>query len=77
MLANGRKKWKEGPWAVMISDSMKRFPRIWGHLSLYTPLPPLDDQDPGYLRLLVHRQEDDDVTTDAVHEKLSSKASRI
>jgi hypothetical protein len=72
-----QKEWKMGAWTVLISDYTKRFPRIWGHVSSYTPLPPLDGQDPGYLRLLVHRHEDDDVATDAVHEKLSTKASLI
>ncbi|CZR62672.1 uncharacterized protein PAC_12569 [Phialocephala subalpina] len=72
-----QRAWKEGIWTFQVSDYTKRFPRIFGNVSSYTPLPPLDGQDPGYIRLLVHRQEDDDVETDAVHEKVSQRGSLI
>jgi cytochrome-b5 reductase len=62
--------WKEGIWTLQVSDYIKRFPRIYGNVSPYTPLPPLDRQDPASRRLLVHRE-------DAVHEKLSKRGSLI
>jgi hypothetical protein len=51
--------------------------RIFGKNAIYTPLPPLDGQEPGYLRLLVHREEEGDVTKDAVDEKLTTNAALI
>jgi hypothetical protein len=37
-------------------------------------LPPLEDQESGYLRLLVYRREDDDAAIDAVPEKTKTGA---
>jgi hypothetical protein len=72
-----QRTWKEGIWTLQVNDYMKKFPRIWGNSSSYTPLPPLDGEHPGDLRLLVHRQQDDDAATDAVHEKISGKGTLI
>jgi hypothetical protein len=62
--------WKDGIWTLQVSDYIKRFPRIYGNISPYTPLPPLDGQDHAYRRLLVH-------TEDAVDKKLSARGSLI
>jgi hypothetical protein len=72
-----QRAWKEGIWTLQVNDYMKIFPRIWGNSSSYTPLPPLDGEHPGHLRLLVHRQHDEDAVKDAVHEKLSKNGALI
>jgi NAD(P)H-flavin reductase len=69
--------WKVGIWTIQVSDYIKIFQRIFGNVSTYTPLPPLTGQDPGDLRLLIHRKEDDSTTTDAVHEKTSTRGAMI
>ena len=69
------KVWKHGIWTLLVSDYTKLFPRIFGHSALYTPLPPLPIQEPGLLRLLVHRQ--DDASTDPVYEKTSKTGSLL
>ncbi|TVY52460.1 hypothetical protein LCER1_G007942 [Lachnellula cervina] len=76
--ARWQTQWKYGIWSLLVSDCLKKFPRAFGgNVSSYTPLPPVDGQDPGDLRLLVHKEEDGNITIDPVHEKLSKIKSLI
>lgn len=72
-----RSLWKRGPWTLMLSDHMGKFPRMYGNVASYTPLPPLKGQSPAKVRILVHMEEDDDAATKLVNEKASKKGAFI
>jgi len=72
-----QRAWKEGIWTIQATDYTKLFPRFLGNVSTYTPLPPLEGQNPAYLRLLIHKGEDSDAAEYAVDSKLSTNGSLI
>ncbi|TVY55721.1 hypothetical protein LSUE1_G010390, partial [Lachnellula suecica] len=72
-----RTEWRYGVWFQWATDYMKSFPRIFGHRLSYTPLPPIEGQDPTHIRILVHREDHDDITTDGMQKKMSTPGALI
>ena len=64
-------------WVIQATYYTKFFPRFLGNVSTYTPLPPIEGQDPASLRVLVHKREDSGAAAYAVDSKLSTNGTPV
>jgi hypothetical protein len=75
------KRWQyaseKGIWTVYIADSEQKLPRIRSSISSHTPLPPIAGQKPSVLRVLVHREQNDNEETNAVNDRLLTEGALI